>query len=454
MPQKLFLCIFLAYMHFLLYLCLPFWQIYTKNGQTYNHKITMEQKDLQTIKQRFNIIGNSPLLNRGIEVAVQVAPTDLSVLITGESGVGKENFPQIIHAYSLRRHRKDSYFTVNCGAIPKGTLESELFGHEKGAFTDARTERKGYFEMADGGTLFLDEVGELPLETQAQLLRVLETGEFMRVGSSQIRKTDVRIVAATNLDMKRAISEGRFREDLYYRLNTVEIKVPALRERADDIPLLFRKFVVDFCQKYNMPTIQLSEDATQLLKNYYWHGNIRQLKHTAEQMCAVETTRTITKTILQKYLPENEMQKGIALLGAHAQTNHDTFMTERELLYKVLFDMKRDMTEMRQQLNGLLSSTTNNTHRNTEMVVSQHTDYESVEEVQEDIDHSIHTSMVSKDVEDAVVAEEAPFTTMEDIERESIRRALERNNGSRKIAAHELHISERTLYRKIKEYGL
>lgn len=407
----------------------------------------MEQNDLQTIKQRFGIIGNSPLLNRGIEVAVQVAPTDLSVLITGESGVGKENFPKIIHAYSLRRHKKDAYFAVNCGAIPKGTLESELFGHEKGAFTDARAERKGYFEMADGGTLFLDEVGELPLETQAQLLRVLETGEFMRVGSSQIRKTDVRVVAATNLDMKRAISEGRFREDLYYRLNTVEIKVPALRERPEDIPLLFRKFVVDFCQRYKMPTIQLSDEATQVLKAYYWQGNVRQLKHIAEQMCAVETTRNVSASLLQQYLPENEMQKGIALLGSHTQSN-DTYMNERELLYKVLFDMKREMNEMRKQLDGLLTASSIPQQRKTEVVVAQHPKYE-VEEVEEDTPVTLLT-----EIEDAPLAEEPIVNTMEDIERETIRAALARNNGIRKIAAAELHISERTLYRKIKEYNL
>ena len=414
----------------------------------------MEQKDLQTIKQRFGIIGNSPLLNRGIEVAMQVAPTDLSVLITGESGVGKENFPKIIHAYSLRRHKKDAYFAVNCGAIPKGTLESELFGHERGAFTDARAERKGYFEIADGGTLFLDEVGELPLETQAQLLRVLESGEFMRVGSSQIRKTDVRVVAATNLDMKRAISEGRFREDLYYRLNTVEIKVPALRDRAEDIPLLFRKFVVDFCQKYNMPTIQLSDEATQMLKTYYWQGNIRQLKHTAEQMCAVETTRTITAQILHKYLPENEMQKGIALLGAHTQTNRETFMNERELLYKVLFDMKREMTEMRQQLNGLLTSPATPTHRNSEVMVAQRDEYQQVEYIPDEDTTLIEAPVPEETVVEEVSIEDSAMTTMEDIERESIRRALQRNKGSRKMAAAELHISERTLYRKIKEYDL
>jgi DNA-binding NtrC family response regulator len=413
----------------------------------------MERQDLQNIKQRFGIIGNSPLLNRGIEVAVQVAPTDLSVLITGESGVGKENFPKIIHAYSLRRHKKDSYFAVNCGAIPKGTLESELFGHEKGAFTDARAERKGYFEIADGGTLFLDEIGELPLETQAQLLRVLETGEFMRVGSSQIRKTDVRVVAATNLDMKRAISEGRFREDLYYRLNTVEIKVPALRERAEDIPLLFRKFVVDFCQKYNMPTIQLSDEAIQMLKTYYWQGNVRQLKHTAEQICAVEPTRNITAQILRKYLPENEMQKGIALLGAHTQTSHETYMNERELLYKVLFDMKREMTEMRQQLNGLLTSSTTPQHRNTEMVV-KHNEYEQIEEIQDESTEVFETATPIDTLIEEVAMDETSATTMEDIERESIRKALMRNKGSRKMAAAELHISERTLYRKIKEYNL
>jgi DNA-binding NtrC family response regulator len=418
----------------------------------------MEHNDLQSIKQRFGIIGNSPLLNRGIEVAAQVAPTDLSVLITGESGVGKENFPKIIHAYSLRRHKKDAYFAVNCGAIPKGTLESELFGHERGAFTDARAERKGYFEIADGGTLFLDEVGELPLETQAQLLRVLETGEFMRVGSSQIRTTNVRVVAATNLDMRRAISEGRFREDLYYRLNTVEIKVPALRERPEDIPLLFRKFVVDFCQRYKMPTLQLTDDAVQMLKAYYWQGNIRQLKHIAEQMCALETTRQINATILQNYLPKHEMQKGLALLGKQAA--QDTFMNEREILYKVLFDMKHDMNEMRQQLNGLLASSSTQPHRNTEMMVPQHTIYDTtpiatlpIEEIQE-TEHEIEDISQPIDAEVEELPAEPKITSMDDMKREGIRLALLRNGGNRKTAAAELNISERTLYRKIKEYGL
>ena len=282
----------------------------------------MEQQELQTIKQRFSIIGNSPLINRDIEVAVQVARTDLSVLITGESGVGKEHFPQIIHHYSTRKH--GPYFAVNCGAIPEGTIDSELFGHEKGAFTDAKADRKGYFEIANGGTLFLDEVGELPLQTQVRLLRVLETGEFIRMGASQVQKTNVRVVAATNLDMKRAISEGRFREDLYYRLNTVEIKVPALRDRKDDIPLLFRKFVVDFSDRYRMPAIRLTEEANEMLKNYYWNGNVRQLKNVAEQISIIEKTREISADTLRKYLPTNEMHSGLALLGAHTQTSQDT----------------------------------------------------------------------------------------------------------------------------------
>jgi DNA-binding NtrC family response regulator len=410
----------------------------------------MEQQELQAIKQRFSIIGNSPLINRDIEVAVQVARTDLSVLITGESGVGKEHFPQIIHHYSTRKH--GPYFAVNCGAIPEGTIDSELFGHEKGAFTDAKADRKGYFEIANGGTLFLDEVGELPLQTQVRLLRVLETGEFIRMAASQVQKTNVRVVAATNLDMKRAISEGRFREDLYYRLNTVEIKVPALRDRKDDIPLLFRKFVVDFSDRYRMPAIRLTEEANEMLKNYYWNGNVRQLKNVAEQISIIEKAREISAETLRKYLPTNEMQSGIALLGAHTQTNHDTYMNERELLYKVLFDMKRDMTEMRQQLNGLLSSSATPAHCQTEIVVGKHAEYESVEEITATLKHPANP--ISSEVEDIVLEDDMPLSTMEDIERDSIRRALERNHGSRKMAANELHISERTLYRKIKEYGL
>ena len=411
----------------------------------------MEQKDLQRIKQQFNIIGNSTQLNRGIEIAVQVALTDLSVLITGESGVGKEHFPKIIHQHSPRKH--GPYFAINCGAIPEGTIDAELFGHTKGAFTDARSERKGYFEIADGGTLFLDEVGELPLTTQTRLLRVLESGEFIRMGDSKVMKTNVRVVAATNLNIPKAIEEGRFREDLYYRLNTVEIKVPALRDRKDDIPLLFRKFVVDFSDRYRMPAIRLTEEANEMLKNYYWNGNVRQLKNVAEQISIIEKAREISAETLRKYLPTNEMQSGIALLGAHTQTNHDTYMNERELLYKVLFDMKRDMTEMRQQLNGLLSSSATPAHCQTEIVVGKHAEYESVEEIKDTFEQP-SKPIPSSEVEDIIMDDEAPLSTMEDIERESIRRALERNNGSRKMAAGELHISERTLYRKIKEYGL
>lgn len=409
---------------------------------------TMEQKDLLAIKQRFGIIGNSPALNRDIEVAVQVALTDLSVLITGESGVGKEHFPQIIHTYSARKH--GPYFAINCGAIPEGTIDSELFGHEKGAFTDAKAERKGYFEIADGGTLFLDEVGELPLPTQVRLLRILESGEFIRMGSSQVQKTNVRVVAATNLDMQRAISEGRFREDLYYRLNTVEIKVPALRERKDDIPLLFRKFVADFSDRYRMPPIRLTDEATQLLKDYYWNGNIRQLKNVAEQISVIETHREITPDTLRKYLPENELQSGIALL--HPQASGDKYMNERELLYKVLFDMKRDMTEMRRQLNGLLQGQTAPVRPASEVVVARAA-YEPVEVHAASVAAAPPTEEVQIVADTPADAESQPVT-MEEMERTTIQRALQRNGNNRKQVAQELHLSERTLYRKIKEYGL
>lgn len=380
----------------------------------------MTSQEIQNIKQRFGIIGTNAALNRAIEVAVQVAKTDLSVLITGESGVGKEHFPQIIHAYSARKH--GPYFAVNCGAIPEGTIDSELFGHEKGAYTDAKSERKGYFEIADGGTLFLDEVGELPLSTQVRLLRVLESGEFIKMGSSQVQKTNVRVVAATNLDIPRAIQAGRFREDLYYRLNSVEIRVPALRERKEDIPLLFRKFAVDFAERYKMPPVRLNEEATRLLQSYYWNGNIRQLKNVAEQINVMETNHDITAEVLQKYLPQNESQHAIQLAHPHAQ--NDSFMNERELLYKVLFDMKRDMTEMRQQLNGLLAG-----QQPTTAPINQE-EYQAVE-----------------------VLKDEP-TNLIEIEKDSIRRALERNNGNRKAAAEALGFSERTLYRKIKEYEL
>lgn len=381
----------------------------------------MTNQEIQAIKQRFSIIGSNPALNRAIEIAVQVAKTDLTVLITGESGVGKEHFPQIIHAYSSRKH--GPYFAVNCGAIPEGTIDSELFGHEKGAYTDAKTERRGYFEIANGGTLFLDEVGELPMSTQVRLLRVLETGEFIRMGSSQVQKTSVRVVAATNLDIPKAISEGRFREDLYYRLNTVEIKVPALRDRKEDIPLLFRKFSVDFAEKYKMPPVRLNEEANRLLQNYYWNGNIRQLKNVAEQVSIMETNHDITADTLRQYLPQNEMQQSIQL--ARPQQTNDSFLNEREILYKVLFDMKRDMTEMRQQLNGLLS---NQTASNPAPINQE--EYQTVEEIHDEP------------------------TNIEQLEKDSIRRALEKNAGNRKAAAAVLGISERTLYRKIKEYNI
>ncbi|MBR0296199.1 MAG: sigma-54-dependent Fis family transcriptional regulator [Paludibacteraceae bacterium] len=381
----------------------------------------MTVQEIQGIKQRFGIIGTNSALNRAIEVAVQVAKTDLTVLITGESGVGKEHFPQIIHAYSARKH--GPYFAVNCGAIPEGTIDSELFGHEKGAYTDAKTERRGYFEIANGGTLFLDEVGELPMSTQVRLLRVLETGEFIRMGSSQVQKTNVRVVAATNLDIPKAIQEGKFREDLYYRLNTVEIKVPALRDRREDIPLLFRKFAVDFAERYKMPPVRLSEEATHLLQSYYWNGNIRQLKNVAEQVSIMETNHDISAETLREYLPQNEMQHAIQL--AHQPETSDSFLNEREILYKVLFDMKRDMSEMRQQLNGLLAGqpASNPAPINQE-------DYQMAEEIKEET------------------------TNLEELEKESIRRALERAGGNRKVAAQALGFSERTLYRKIKEYDL
>lgn len=383
---------------------------------------TMLIQEIQSIKQRYGIVGTNQALNRAIEIAVQVAPTDLSVLITGESGVGKEHFPHIIHDYSNRKHAP--YFSVNCGAIPEGTIESELFGHEKGAYTDAKGDRKGYFEIADGGTLFLDEVGELPIAMQSKLLRVLETGEFIKMGASKIQKTNVRVVAATNIDLPKAIAEGRFREDLYYRLNTIEIKVPALRERKEDIPLLFRKFAADFSEQYRMPVVRLTEEANQVLQSYYWKGNIRQLKNVAEQVNVMETNHEITADTLRKYLPITEAS-GIQL-ASKSQASSDAFMNERELLYKVLFDMKRDMTEMRQQLNGLLTQT------QAAAPAPNYTqeDYQTVE-----------------------VMRDEPVS-IDEMTKESIRRELERNDGSRKLAAAALGMSERTLYRKLKEYGL
>lgn len=403
----------------------------------------MTTQELQNIKSRFGIIGGSPLLDRAIEVAAQVAVTDLSVLVTGESGVGKEHFPQIIHACSPRKHAK--YFAVNCGAIPEGTIDSELFGHVKGAYTDARAERKGYFEEANGGTLFLDEVGELPLPTQARLLRVLETGEFIRMGSSEVQKTSVRVVAATNLDMKRAIAEGRFREDLYYRLNAVEIRVPALRERKDDIPLLFRKFVADFTDRYRMPRIQLTEEATQMLKSYYWYGNVRQLKNVAEQICILEPRREITAEALEHYLPQNEQVQQLTLFGQTTSRNTgDHYMNERELLYKVLFDMKKDIAELKQQMavatsGAAVSMPPANIRHDAEVVQAQEVlDAEEVREPEVVVNEPVHHEP----------------QTVGSMEEEMIRKALERHDGNRKEAAAELGISERTLYRRLKEASL
>ena len=390
----------------------------------------MTQQELLAIKQRFGIIGQSPLLNRDIEIAVQVARTDLSVLITGESGVGKEHFPKIIHAYSARKH--GPYFAVNCGAIPEGTIDSELFGHEKGAFTDAKNEHKGYFEIADGGTLFLDEVGELPLQTQVRLLRVLETGEYLRMGSSQVRKTNVRVVAATNLNMRQAIDDGRFREDLYYRLNTVEIRVPALRERKEDIPLLFRKFAVDFCNRYQMPPLSLNEEATALLQNSYWRGNIRQLKNLAEQMAIIELDHQINADTLRKYLPQEENRQELVLRNPSQSTGKD-YSHEIGILYNMVMQNKKDLEELKSLLENPSRDNVITSSRDTEITPS--------------------IEIPSRDTEDILPVEESSLR-MDEVEKEQIRRALEASGGNRKVAADMLGRSERTLYRKIKEYGL
>ena len=390
----------------------------------------MTQQELLSIKQRFGIIGQNPLLNRNIEVAVQVARTDLSVLITGESGVGKEHFPKIIHAFSSRKH--GAYFAVNCGAIPEGTIESELFGHEKGAFTDAKSEHKGYFEIADGGTLFLDEVGELPLPTQVRLLRVLETGEYLRMGSAQVRKTNVRVVAATNLNMRQAIDDGRFREDLYYRLNTVEIRVPSLRERKEDIPLLFRKFAVDFCNRYQMPPLSLSEEATRLLQECYWRGNIRQLKNLAEQIAVIEMDHQISADTLRKYLPKEENQQGIVLRAPAQESAGKDYSHEIGILYNMVMQNKKDLEALRSML------------ENAQGVELTHSSQPTITISQPE--QTARKPIEAEDVEDSL--------RMEDVEREQIKRALEACGGNRKVAADKLGISERTLYRKIKEYGL
>ena len=397
--------------------------------------------DLQPIKQQFNIIGNSPLLNRGIEIAMQVAITDLSVLIIGESGVGKEHFPKIIHHYSSRKHAP--YFAINCGAIPEGTIDSELFGHEKGAFTDAKSERKGYFEIADGGTLFLDEVGELPLSTQARLLRVLETGEYMRVGSSKTLKTNVRVVAATNLNIPRAIEEGKFREDLYYRLNAVGIRVPSLRERRDDIPLLFRKFARDFADKYKMPAIHLTDEAMEMVKGYYWRGNVRQLKNVVDQISVIEQRRDITPEILTNYLPQNEQSTG--LVAVHAPQNSYAESQNIEMLKQVVYSLSKELEALKKQFQEM--------NTNNRILIDRVEEIEEQAPLRVEVKPSkIEDVETEHEIEDVTPVEATPtvIKTKADRDREAIEEALRASGGNRKVAADMLGISERTLYRKLK----
>ncbi len=402
-----------------------------------------ENIDITSVKQRFGIIGNSELLNRALSVALRVAPTDLSVLVVGESGVGKEFFPQIIHAYSARKHAK--YIAVNCGAIPEGTIDSELFGHEKGAFTGATDARKGYFEEADGGTIFLDEVGELPLSTQVRLLRVLQSGEFLRVGSAKVQKTDVRVVAATNNDLLKSIETGRFREDLYYRLNTVPIAVPALRDRPEDIPLLFRKFASDVAVQYHMPPVTLDDGARQMLQNYYWRGNIRQLKNVAEQISALERTRTITAEVLSGYLtPVQPSSSAMAPNGGAAASGD--MSTERELLYKILFDMRSDINEVKRMLTDIMQG---GVHGVQTPVPTQKRE---VIGLLPSVSRPAVVDAVSEDVTEE--PHHGEQRTKAEVQREMIIRALRNNNGRRRDAARELFMSERTLYRRIKELGI
>jgi len=411
-------------------------------------------KDLQIIKQRFGIIGNYEGLNRAIDIASQVAPTDLSVLITGESGTGKETFPQVIHSYSARKHGQ--YIAVNCGAIPEGTIDSELFGHEKGAFTGATDSRKGYFEVADGGTIFLDEVAELPLSTQVRLLRILETGEFIRVGSSKVQKTNVRVIAASNVEVPVAIENGRFREDLFYRLNTVPIRMPALRERGEDIFLLFRKFAVDFSEKYRMPAIRLDSDAKNILLNYSWPGNVRQLKNITEQISIIESEREISAQTLRNYLPE---YGGIKLPAIIKKDDEKSFSSEREILYKILFDMKSDMNDLKKLVFDLIRSGDSDVtfHENSSRIIKNlFRDANIKESENKDAEASAvdFTPHKTRDnIQDTEEIIEESFS-LADKEVEMINKALEKYNGKRKMAANELGISERTLYRKIKEYGI
>lgn len=412
---------------------------------------------VQDIKARFGIIGNSPLLEHAINVAKQVAPTEISVLIFGESGVGKEVFPQIIHKLSPRKH--GPFIAVNCGAIPEGTIDSELFGHEKGAFTGAHEARKGYFEVANGGTIFLDEVGELPLNTQVRLLRVLETGEFIKVGSSKVQKTNVRIVGATNVDMLSAIENGRFREDLYYRLNTVPIRIPPLRDRQEDIHLLFRKFAGDFAEKYRVPSVALTPDAVQLMMQYRWPGNIRQLKNITEQLSILEKRRDINSETLLGYLPPAPLTTSPVLLKDGGKPQE---FTERELLYKVLFDLKRDMNDMKSLINEIIQhgGDSNWRERNAQLIAQLQPEGQGSQIIPtSDPSVIIHTPTLSPATASnpAVLhphVEVEESLSLEEKEKEFIRKALEKHKGKRKNAARELGISERTLYRKMNEYGI
>ena len=410
----------------------------------------MDSKEIQRIKLRFGIVGNAEGLNRAIDIAMQVAPTDLSVLVTGESGVGKEHFPQIIHQNSARKHNK--YIAVNCGAIPEGTIDSELFGHVKGAFTGAIEERNGYFAEANNGTIFLDEIGELPMSTQARLLRVLESGEYIKVGSSRVEKTNVRIVAATNVNLIEAIARGDFREDLYYRLNTIPVKVPALRERPDDVVLLFRKFASDVSERYTMPPVQLTDEAKRLLSAYPWPGNIRQLKNVTEQITLLSAQREITEEVLRGFLPE--VKSNLPMLANGKSSQGKTFESERDILYQVLFDMRQDMAELKRQVNSLMGGEPSMARQTASYVSTDDVTFVN-KALAKPTTISIsankeHEDFEYQDTEEYV--EEA--LSIEDAEKELIRKALLRSRGKRKLAAQELKISERTLYRKIKEYNL
>ena len=421
--------------------------------------VKLFKMNLQTVKNRFGIIGNSEPLNRALDVAIQVAPTDITVLITGESGTGKENMPKIIHHYSSRKHHE--YIAVNCGAIPEGTIDSELFGHEKGAFTGATDSRKGYFEVADGGTIFLDEVAELPLPTQVRLLRVLETGEFIKVGASKVKKTDVRIIAATNENVQKAIQKGKFREDLFYRLSTVPISLEPLRERKNDIHLLFRKFSADFAEKYRMPGIRLNQKSVSILEKYSWPGNIRQLKNVAEQISVIEKSREINELILSKYLPDIDSSRNLPMV-IDGKKESDNF-SERDILYKVLFEMKQDVTEMKRVIVDLLNNNNLSNNEKTALITKLSDSSKFKEDVKLDEQPNNTVSLQEDNIREEAPSYNISFQesveieeslSLEEREKELIQKALKKHNGRRKNASKELGISERTLYRKIKEFEI